>query len=309
MKRFQQIDSALNSNAVLTVILDDATDPDTIFSALWSQINFFEQKFSRFLPRSELTKFNHQAGKSVKLDSEFIQLLKLVKSMSEQSGGIFNPFVLPALCRAGYCGSWAGPDGPDEGIDYAGLQQFTGYNQLAISGNLAKIPRNTAIDLGGIGKGYLLDQLSADLEKKGIDNYWLSIGGDIICNGLDADQSPWQIEISNALSPEETVGAVSNDGKKLALATSGITKRQGFFQNKHWHHLIDPASGQPAKTDLLTATVCADTATLADVTAKCFVIAGSEKSNKIRELLAPQKVYLQLRSISSDRPTIRIIKF
>lgn len=309
MKLFQQTGIALSADVILTVILPDSAESGTVFAALWSQINLFEQKFSRFLPESELTKLNHFAGESVRISSGFGQLLQAAKDMSQKSDGIFNPFILPALCQAGYCQSWTDSDTPSDKIDYANLQQFTKYDQIKIGKGWAKIPVKTAIDLGGIGKGCLLDQLAQYLENQAINNYWLSLGGDILCNGTDIDKSSWSIDISDALRPEKTVDLISNDGKKLAIATSGITKRKGFSDGRAWHHLIDPTSSQPAVTDILTATVCAKTATLADITAKCFVIIGSGNAQKILDLLSPQKVCLQLEPVSSDKSKVRIIKY
>lgn len=304
MRRFQQIRQALGSEAVLTLILPENREADSIFDLLWSQINRFETSFSRFFPESELSRFNLQAGKTVAITPEFKKILEICKEMSQKTNGIFNPFVLPSLQRAGYIGSWPKPDKTESSVDYRQKGSSVDINQLIIGQNSAKIPKNSALDLGGIGKGYLLDQLSEFAEKQNIDRYWFSLGGDIICSGRDIDDKPWSISISDAVSPEKTIEKISNNGQKIAIATSGIIKRQGRYMGKKWHHLIDPRTGKPALTNVLTATVCAETAVVADVAAKCLVIGGSDRLKNIVNKLPISKAFLQLRP-NSESSTIK----
>ena len=292
MKRLQQTKQVLGSLAFLTLVVEDKSS-ELIFNSLWQRINEFEQKFSRFLPDSELSKFNSRAGNIVRISPEFEQLLRKTKLMSKKTHDVFNPFILPSLQRAGYIGSWNEKD--LTGIpDHSDLTTIPNHKQLIIRKGSAKIPSNSALDLGGIGKGYLLDQLVEFLEKENICRYWLSLGGDIICNGNDLNDQPWQVAISNASSLENDVDRISNFGKKIAIATSGIVKRQGYHKDKHWHHLIDPSTNEPAQTDILTATVCADSATNADIAAKCLVIRGSKNLEETAKLLPIGPILLQL---------------
>jgi thiamine biosynthesis lipoprotein len=119
----------------------------------------------------------------------------------------------------------------------------------------------------------------AELVPKSITGYWFSLGGDIAMAGRDASGEAWKIDVVHALVEDRMVGAFANDrGWSMAVATSGVTKRRGLTNGKAWHHIIDPRSGEPAKTDLLTVTVCDDDPTRADVLAKCAVILGSQKA-------------------------------
>jgi thiamine biosynthesis lipoprotein len=130
----------------------------------------------------------------------------------------------------------------------------------------------------------------------------VSLGGDIICFGYDHHETDWQILVQDANSPDKTVGKFSNnDGHFLAIATSGVTKRKGVHQGKAWHHIIDPRTGQPAKTDILTATITADSAKVADVYCKCIVIEGIEEAVKLKSKALIQSYLLQL---GGDRATI-----
>jgi thiamine biosynthesis lipoprotein len=147
---------------------------------------------------------------------------------------------------------------------------------IKIDGLNLTIPKDGALDFGGIGKGYLIDQLSSIMIKDGYRDFWISLGGDIVCSGFDLDNKRWKINIANANNNDENATSIfsKEDGSILAIATSGITKRKG----EGWHHIIDPRINQSADTDLLTATVLADSATKADVYAKNLIIVGSQES-------------------------------
>ena len=278
MKRLQQTRHVLGSDGIITLVLADGAAADELFAALWARIAAFEQRFSRFLSYSELTQFNHAGGKRLKVSPELHELLLAAKTMSEQTGGLYSPFILPALQRAGYQGSWPNITAPRAGTSYD-ERRIHDVSALEIGDDWARMPADAALDFGGIGKGYLLDELAARLAPKNLPGFWLSLGGDIVCAGVDADGGPWRIGIQHAQQPETAVQTIANEhGERLAIATSGITKRKGVTDGRAWHHLIDPRSGQPAETDILTATVCGASATEADVFAKCLVLLGSEKA-------------------------------
>ena len=291
MKRLQQTGRALGSAVVLTLIVDDPATADGLFADLWNHIHSFEKQFSRFLPDSELTHFNQQAGQPVEVTKSFKRLLQTCQKFSQITDGLYNPFILPDLQKAGYVASWPKPDASTS-QDYS-HRQAAPIDQLIIKGDSAQIPVNSALDFGGIGKGYLLDELATGLKKQKVKAYWLSLGGDIVCAGNDLDGAPWQVAIANAQKPGEVVGHMSAATKGGAIATSGTTKRRGAKTGKQWHHIIDPRSGQPAQTDVVTASVSAATATEADVFAKCLVILGSQAAQQFAKQRALYSVILQ----------------
>ncbi len=266
---------ALGSAVVVTIV--HARTPaygESIAAAVRQRVGAFEKRFSRFLPDSELSAFNRRAGKKVRVSGAFGRLLTAAIDLSAATGGLYNPFVLPALQHAGYRGSWPSPEQGVAGTDFSERRIVLATN-ISTGPGWARIPQDTALDFGGIGKGYLLDELAAFLDTKGLDGYWLSLGGDIICNGYDTDSRPWQIGVQHAEDARKIITTVDNHGTRLAVATSGVTKRQGSHNGQLWHHLIDPRTGKPAATTVLTATVTAEQATAADVYAKCAVIAGA----------------------------------
>ena len=283
MNRFQQQHHALGSEVFLTLVTEkDEASANRLFDRLLKHITTFERQFSRFLPDSELTRFNQQSGRRTAVSPSFARLLRAAKSLAEQTDGLYNPFVLPALQRAGYLGSWPKPEADLAATNFTARKLVT-VSELDIGDSWAKIPETAALDFGGIGKGYLLDELAKMLDTQKLTGYWLSLGGDIICSGHDLDNRQWQVTVQSAVELDKNVQTIANQqGHKLAIATSGVTKRQGIKNGQAWHHIIDPRTGQPADTNILTVTVTAEKAANADVYAKCIVIAGAEQAEKYK---------------------------
>jgi len=276
MSIYQQTNQALGSQAVITLAIEKSLrQAQPIFDELWQTIYSFDQAYSRFLSDSELSRFNERAGENVPVTDDFKQFLVRSKQLAQKTDNLFNPFILPALQRAGYKHSLA--DAKRAGPDYSN-RHVASPDSLEIGSATARIPGDTALDSGGIGKGYLLDLLGSLLAKHKTGNYWISLGGDILVNGSMGESEAWEIDIPNAIDVSKTVATVTVPAnQQLAIATSGVTKRKGIQHNKAWHHIIDPSTGEPALTDILTATVCMPNGVLADVYASCIVTLGTNK--------------------------------
>lgn len=279
---YHQTKLALGCNVTL-VIIDESPSQriNEIFEKLWQAVFIFESRFSRFLPRSELSLFNKNAGQTTTISAEFKKLLEATKAISIETGGLFNPFVLPILHKIGYQQSFVKKYANDTQEDYSKRQYATIVN-LIINNNEATIPWGTAIDFGGIGKGYLADQL-AILMPKDVVGYWFSIGGDFTTFGTDENGHNWQVRIEDSRNTGTVlkkwiVDALPN---KYGIATSSILERKG----SGWHHIIDTRDQRPASSDVAVATVCCGSAAKADVLAKLAIVLGSS-AESIDKLLA-----------------------
>lgn len=301
MQRYQRQYPALGSTAVMTLVTDKpAAYAEKLLTAIEERTAAFERQFSRFLNNSELTKFNKNAGKKTTVSSSFLALLRQSKKLSEATNGLYNPFILPTLQEAGYLHSWTHPHTTQPGVNFTD-RQLVDAQQLLLGDTWAKIPPYSALDFGGIGKGYLLDELHTILSQEELTGYWLSLGGDILCAGHDVDKQDWDIAIQHATNPGKIVGHVmSNNGHVLAVATSGVTKRKGVKKGTAWHHIIDPRTNRPSRSNILTATVTAEKGVLADVYAKCIVIEGPEQAELYQQQGHIQTFILQL----NDNKTI-----
>ncbi|MCX6728503.1 MAG: FAD:protein FMN transferase [Candidatus Saccharibacteria bacterium] len=279
LREVSQTKLALGSNVVIAIITDmSGKEIDKIFEDLWLQVFTFERKFSRFIPKSELTLFNRLQGIRTNISPEFKDLLIYTKQLSEETNGLFNPFILPLLQKAGYMKSAVPGFENDAKIDFS-AGRLVGVDKLEIGDDWATIPYGTAIEMGGIGKGYLADQLHRTLDSLSIQGYWMSLGGDVATSGKDLNGNSLSLNIQSAKNlDEKSDWVIDCPIKYSAAATSGTFKRKNQFSDKTWHHIINPLTLEPAVTDIRLATICADTATRADVLASCAVILGSKKA-------------------------------
>ncbi|MCA9324510.1 FAD:protein FMN transferase [Candidatus Saccharibacteria bacterium] len=280
---YQEKRFVLGSDAVLTIVHPSPKAARRLLADLWRQIDEFDARFSRFRPDSELSKLNAYAGHTITVSPAMLRFLQISKDYAAETNGLFNPLVLPSLQQAGYVGAWCDNKTVtgDPSLDYSD-RRLHKIAALHICGDRVGLPADAAIDSGGIGKGYLLDELADFIDGK-CEGYWLSLGGDIICGGHDHHGKPWTLGVQAAEHPMVIAYARQTPGQRLAVATSGVTKRHGKKGQREWHHLIDPRTGFSSDSDILTASVAADTATTADIYASCAVIVGSQKAGELLE--------------------------
>lgn len=293
MQRYQDRFQALGSAAQFTLV--GAITPEEareIMAGLRHATDAFEQRFSRFRADSELTHVNSRAGERTAISPEFRDLLQASRHMAEETRGLYNPFILPSLQQAGYVGSWPEPQAAPEGADYR-RRKPVAIENLEIGQDWTRMPEYGALDFGGIGKGYLLDQLADKVRTHGLEGYWLSLGGDIVLEGYDLHREAWRVGVQSAVDPNAAVADISCSPDRQAIATSGVTRRRGEANGKPWHHIIDPRTAEPAESQVLTATVVAGSAQSADVYAKCVVIGGASLAAKYRKKNLIDAYYVQ----------------
>jgi thiamine biosynthesis lipoprotein len=226
--------------------------PGDRFAAVEAEFARLEALLSRFLADSELSRLN--AAGSFDAGPDLLEVTRLALAARARTGGLFDPTVHDAVVAAGYDRSF--DELHDEGA--AGAPGSCG-GSVAIDGSTVRLGAGVKLDLGGIAKGYAVDRSVALLALAG--PCLVNAGGDLAIAG-----GVWPVAIEGAgLTLELTTGA---------LATSGRDRRHWVRGGEELHHLIDPATGRPAVTPLLHATVAAPTAVDAEVLAKFAFLTG-----------------------------------
>ncbi len=265
------------------------------FDATRAFIEARERQLSRFLAQSELSRLNGAAGSWFTASPELFELVKLARDFYLQTGGLFDPSILPDLIRAGY----------DRSMDEIRTQgasayiipwrrQKTAFDQLQLDEQDRQIclPPGMAIDLGGIAKGWIAEQAAWRLAGYAAACA-VSAGGDMVLVGTPEGQSAWEIAVEDPRDPERSLAALY--APSGAVATSSVVKRSWRQGERLRHHLIDPRTGEPAETDWLSVTVFAPQAATAEVYAKVLLIAGSSQAMEFVSR------YSEIRFIAVDR--------
>lgn len=275
----EQTKIALGGEVTIGLVLPDSVDTDYVFATLWAHTFQFERQFSRFLPESELSRFNAQAGLKVAISPSFHAVLQTASKLSKETDGLMNPFVLPAVQRAGYIHSALADYASDSAPDFR-ERSVVAPEQLEVHKDWARIPYGTAIDIGGFGKGYLADALGVTARKHGALGYWINASGDIAVFGTTADGLPIHIAVQSAYTnPTKSYRVVCPEAPS-GIATSGTLRRVGHEAHSG-HHIINPQTGEAAETDVVLATIHTSSALQADVLASCAVLTGSAKAEAL----------------------------
>jgi thiamine biosynthesis lipoprotein len=238
-----------------------------------------EQRFSRFLPASELTELNHSTGDWLQVSDDLIDILQLSMRYHMETNGIFDPSILADLKQIGYDRSMDEIRACGVGIpsQIPNRTSRPAFNEISfdLAENRVRLPRGMEIDLGGIAKGWIVER-AAQLLNKYVAACGVSAGGDILFIGRPLDGMDWDVYLEDPRNPTEMLTELHIPSG--AVATSSIMKRTWSQGEKMRHHLIDPRTGEPAKTDWLSVTVISPSVIAAEVYAKAILIAGEKEA-------------------------------
>lgn len=252
----------------VAVLSDQSID----FAAVPQWFEAWEQTLSRFRPNSELMRLNQRAGRPLAVSETLWEVLGLALDAAAWSKGLVVPTLLPALVQAGYDRSF---ELLSTAVNQPQAWRYQPQAWLAISrrdqGRLVQLARDTALDLGGIAKGWAADRTAQQLASQAA--CLVDVGGDLATAGQRQDGVAWAIGVPNPRTQQREAMIWFATG---GIATSGVDYRRWRKGDRWQHHLIDPRTGEPSTSDVLSATVIAPSAVQAEVAAKIVVLLGIE---------------------------------
>jgi thiamine biosynthesis lipoprotein len=251
-------------------------DAGTAQRALREAERFFHEahsRFTRFETSSELSALNASAGRPFTASPQMFEVVELAVKYAALTNGWFNPTIIGALEAAGYNRTFdAIQETRDQRLTVTSPVSAASAIGLNAKQRAITLPKGVRIDLGGIAKGWAVQKTAQQLAIYG--PCLVDAGGDMMTFGAVPDSSSWAIEIADPLDPDNDM--MTLHVRDQAVATSGIDRRR-WQRNGVWqHHLIDPHSGRPSESDLLTATVIAPTTVEAEVYAKTVFLLGAQ---------------------------------
>ncbi len=216
------------------------------------EIETCEQVLSRFLAGSDLSRLNRAAGEWLTVDERLITALRSALRFRQETRGIFDPTILPALVALGYDRSFEQlkADRPGSNNDWrpgASVEVDTALSR-------ARVEKGAAVDLGGLGKGFAASRALCAMRQAWAElpGALVDLGGDIVVWGATPDGGRWRLGVADPRAPGHNLGTVELD--EGAVATSGRDQRR-FGPDRKLHHLIDPATGLSATSGPLAVTV------------------------------------------------------
>jgi thiamine biosynthesis lipoprotein len=238
----------------------------------------FNEALSTYRPDSEISKFNNGHAVAFQLPF-FYPVLKKAQEVYQASGGAFDPTVGPLVNAWGF-GTGKERKAPGQArID--SLKNFIGFDKITFDEqSVQKQKEGVYIDFNAIAPGYAADILGRFLEGKGIQDYMIEVGGEVLCKGKNGEGKYWTIGINNP-EYEQKGGDVLQAIVQMndrALATSGNYRNYYEQDGKKYAHTIDPKTGYPVQHSLLSVSVFAKDCITADAYATVFMVIGREKA-------------------------------
>ena len=243
-------------------------------------LNSVNKSLSPFNKQSVITAINN--NQDVEPDSLFTYIFTLAQEISSKTEGTFDITVAPLVNAWGF--GFKNAENTDSmAID--SIRKYVGYNKISLAnGKIEKQHPQTMLDCSAIAKGYACDLVADMLQKKGIENFLVEIGGEVVAKGKNNKAKAWSIGInkpvddaSGSNSQLQEIIHISNK----SMATSGNYRNFRYENGQKLSHTIDPRTGYPVLHTLLSATVIADDCATADAYATAFMVAGLDKALEI----------------------------
>lgn len=239
------------------------------------KIEELEKLWSVTDENSEIYAMNHSNGNSVSVSSETAELIDFSLNVSEMTEGALDCTMHPILTEWGFITSeYKIPT--DEKISE--LLDNTGYDKIQMNGNHVVIPENMQIDLGAVGKGYSGDLVMEVLKENGVTSALLDLGGNIQTIGTKPNGTDWKLGLR---SPFDEGNFATLEISDCAVITSGGYERYfvGDDGESYWH-ILDPKTGKPAQSGLVSVTVVGKEGRLCDALSTSLFVMGLDKAEK-----------------------------
>lgn len=264
------------------VTLTVYTPDEQLLDRALAQCAKYEALLSKTVEGSDVWNINHAQGQPVTVSRETIQVLQTAQYVAEISQGAFDVTVAPAVSLWDFTGE--GATLPD-GAALAQAAELVDYAKLTIEGDQVTLPQGMQIDLGGVAKGFIADEIAAFLRDNGVTSALLNFGGNVITIGEKPNgEGPWRVGIQN---PDQSRGAylLAVEATDLAVVTSGIYERGFTLDGVRYHHLLNPETGWPVQNELSSVTILTAQSALADALSTATFVLGQEAGAALIESL------------------------
>jgi thiamine biosynthesis lipoprotein len=254
----------------------EAPRAEVLQEAIDGRLRAISRSMSTWDPASEISRVNARpAGEPIPISPSFRTVLEAALRVGERTGGAFDVTVGPLVNLWGY-----GPAPHDHAPSRAEIEaarRRIGIRHLSLRGaTLVKGLPGMELDFSGIAKGYGVDEVARILRERGIENYLVEIGGEVVVRGTSPRGAPWSVGIER---PDEGAprGAAFLGRLRLtegAIATSGSYRRFRREGGRKSNHIIDPRTGEPTRSSLVSVTVYAPDCMTADAIATALMVMG-----------------------------------
>ncbi|MVX64688.1 FAD:protein FMN transferase [Clostridium chromiireducens] len=249
------------------------------------RLNEIDDRMSAFKESSDISKVNLSAGTMAeKVNSDTYFVVKKAIEYSEILEGTFDPTIRPLVTL------WSIGTKEEKIPEKSQIEKtlkLVNYNDVIFdeeNNSIMLKNNNQALDVGGIAKGFAADEVRDIFYQHNIKSALIDLGGNIFALGSKEDGSDWKVGIQNPFkSRGEYVGILSVKNK--SIVTSGNYERYFMKDRKRFHHIIDPKTGYPSESKIISATIISDNSIDGDGLSTGVYMIGIDKAMKIIEAI------------------------
>ena len=255
--------------------------PRPLTDKIDAELQAFDLSMNPFNPNSIISKVNR--NEDVEVDEWFTIVFNKAMEVSANSGGAFDVTIAPLINLWGF-GFEKADSISQQAID--SIKSFVGYQKVRIENKrVIKDDPRIKLNFSAIAKGFASDIVAEALEREGVENYMVEIGGEVTQKGKNPNGNCWGIEIPKPIDDASGIiikrQAIVDLCKKNGIATSGDYRNFYVKDGKKYSHTIDPHTGYPAEKSIRSATVVAPDCMTADAYATVFMVLGVEAAEEI----------------------------
>ena len=259
------------------------TDKGPLTDKIAAELQAFDASLNPFNKTSILARVNR--NEEVEVDDWFVTVFNRAMEVSERSGGVFDVTAAPLINLWGF--GYEQKDSVSPAV-IDSMLQFVGYRKVRLDGRrVVKDDPRIELSFSAIAKGYACDVVAALLEREGVEDYMVEIGGEVASRGMNPRGECWRIGINK---PEDDTTGVKNETEEIVqlcgrrgMATSGNYRNFHVRDGKKVAHTIDPRTGYPSQQNILSATIVAPDCMTADAYATAFMAMGLEAACRMAE--------------------------
>ncbi|MCI8468019.1 MAG: FAD:protein FMN transferase [Eggerthellaceae bacterium] len=255
-----------------TVVSLTVYGSEQLADALVERCERFEALLSRTREGSDVWRVNQAAGAPVEVAPETAAVIARGLEYGRRSAGLFD------ITIGSVSSLWDFKEGvrpSDEAV--AEAVRHVGYDRVRLDGCTVTMEDPQALlDLGGIAKGCIADDLAAMLRDAGCASAIINLGGNVAVVGSKPDGTPWKVGIQDPNAPTSTAVMAALDCADASVVTSGLYERTFSLDGRSYHHILDPRTGFPAETDLVSSSIVCASSTDGDALATWMFLLGRD---------------------------------
>ena len=255
-------------DTVMEVRVYDGSDPESAAKAAQDEIYRLDRLFSVSNPNGEIAIAN--ANGTVQLSEDGVFLISQALQLARETEGLFDITLQPLIdCWGFYSDSLHIPD--DTELD--SLLANAGSDHVSLDGSVLTLEPGVGLDLGAIAKGYASDRAAEAVRSGGTTSAMLILGGNVYAVGTK-NGSPWTVAIQDPKTSGGYVGMI--EVSDTAVVTSGTYQRFLEQDGQRYHHILDPRTGRPAQSGLVSVTIVCESGMIADALSTARLVMGLE---------------------------------